>query len=69
MPFQAGDWVRTKSGYKGKILLISRMSAFIDIQGHDEMRAQPHLMSELTKVDPPKSGKGSATENNAAPAH
>ena len=58
--------MQTKSGYKGKVLRISRLSAFIDIQGHDEMRAQPFLMSELTKVDPPKPDKGGTTENESA---
>jgi len=51
--FKAGDWVRTKSGYSGKILLASRQAAFIDIEGHDELRASPHLLRELTRVDPP----------------
>jgi preprotein translocase subunit YajC len=46
-----GDWVRTASGHIGKILLIARLSAFIEIKGHDELRTQPFLVSELTKVD------------------
>jgi hypothetical protein len=50
---QVGDWVQTKSGHEGKILLISRLSAFIEIEGHDEMRTRPYLLSELSKVDPP----------------
>ena len=50
---QVGDWVRTTSGHEGKILLISRLSAFIEIEGHDEMRTRPFLLSELTKVEPP----------------
>ena len=50
---QIGDWVRTSSGHEGKILLISRVSAFVDIEGHDEMRTRPFLLSELTKVDQP----------------
>jgi hypothetical protein len=67
MPLQAGDWVRTKSGFGGKILLVSRLSAFIDIEGHDEIRARPHLLSELTKIDPPKSAEGGTTENKSEP--
>jgi hypothetical protein len=50
---QAGDWVQTKEGYEGKLLLVSRLSAFVDIEGHDEMRTSPFLLSELAKIDPP----------------
>ena len=55
MPYKAGDWVQTKEGHSGKILLVARLTAFIDIEGHDEMRARPYLLSELTRIDPPKS--------------
>jgi hypothetical protein len=48
-----GDWVRTKDGHSGKILLVARMSAFIDIRGHDQLLAKPYLLSELTKIEPP----------------
>jgi hypothetical protein len=50
---QVGDWVQTNAGHEGTILLISRLSAFVDIEGHDEMRTRPYLLSELTKVEPP----------------
>jgi hypothetical protein len=53
MPLHAGDWVQTRDGYSGKVLLVSRLSAFVDIEGHDELRAKPYLLSELTKLDPP----------------
>ena len=43
-------WIRTKDGYTGKILLVARMSAFIDIRGNDELRAKPYLLSELDAV-------------------
>jgi hypothetical protein len=49
---KAGDWVRTKDGHEGKILLVARLTAFIEVEGHDEMRTRPFLLSELTKVDP-----------------
>lgn len=49
---KVGDWVRTKEGHEGKILLIARLSAFIEIKGQDDMRTTPHLLSELTKVEP-----------------
>ena len=48
---QVGDWVQTKAGHEGTILLISRLSAFVEIEGHDEMRTQPYLLSELNKVE------------------
>lgn len=57
MELKVGDWVRTKDGHGGKILLIGRLSAFIDIQGHDEMRTLPYLLSELTKIEPPNEPK------------
>ncbi len=50
---QRGDWVRTKDGHEGKILLVSRLTAFVEIEGHDELRTVPFLLSELTKIDPP----------------
>jgi len=50
---KVGDWVRTKEGDEGRILLIARLSAFIDIQGHEENRTRPYLLSDLIKVDPP----------------
>jgi hypothetical protein len=50
---QVGNWVQTKAGHEGTILLISRLSAFVDIEGHDEMRTRPYLLSELSKVDAP----------------
>ena len=57
MPLHVGDWVQTREGYSGKILLVSRQSVFVDIEGHDEMRANPYLLSELTRIDPPSTGK------------
>ena len=48
---QVGDWVQTKSGHEGTILLISRLLAFVEIEGHEEMRTQPYLISELSKVE------------------
>ena len=37
---KVGDWVRTTSSHLGKILLISRLSAFIDIDGNDELQGR-----------------------------
>jgi hypothetical protein len=48
---QVGDWVQTNASHEGTILLISRLSAFVEIEGRDEMRTQPYLLSELIKVE------------------
>jgi len=29
---QVGDWVKTKAGHEGTILLISRLSAFVEVK-------------------------------------
>ncbi len=55
MDLQPGDWVTTDTGLKGKVLHISRMSAFVEVDvefqgGHQIL---PFLVSELTKIDPP----------------
>ena len=59
---KVGDWVRTASGREGKIVLISRMSAFLELQDRPENRAVSFLLSELTKMEPPP-------ENNPPSAH
>jgi hypothetical protein len=51
---QVGDWVRTPSGHEGKIVLISRLSAFIDYGHKPESGPASCLLSELTKIEPPK---------------
>jgi hypothetical protein len=55
MDLQPGDWVSTDTGLKGKIVHISRMSAFVEVDvtfqgGHQIL---PFLISELTKIDAP----------------
>jgi len=51
-----GDWVRAASGQIGKIVLISRLSAFVDVGNGDKTHTMTFLLSELTKIDPPPSG-------------
>jgi hypothetical protein len=41
--FQVGDWVRTKDGHDGKVVFATHLTAFVEIDGHNEMRARPFL--------------------------
>lgn len=50
---QSGVWVRTDSGGIGRIILISRLSAFVDIQQDKSSYTATYLVSELTKIDEP----------------
>jgi hypothetical protein len=55
MDLQPGDWIQTDTGLKGRIVHLSRMSAFVEVdvefQGGNQIL--PFLISELTKIDPP----------------
>ena len=50
---KTGDWVRTPSGQTGKIVLVSRLSAFVEVPHGETTRTMTFLLSELTKVEPP----------------
>jgi hypothetical protein len=50
---KTGDWVRTPSGQTGKVVLISRLSAFVEVRQAETTHTVTFLLSELTKVDPP----------------
>jgi preprotein translocase subunit YajC len=50
---KTGDWVRAQSGQVGKIVLISRLSAFVDVSLGEGTRTMTFLLSELTRVEPP----------------
>jgi hypothetical protein len=50
---KAGDWVRAQSGQTGRIVLISRLSAFVEVRQGETTRTVTFLLSELTKIDPP----------------
>ncbi len=45
--------MRTQSGQIGKIVLISRLSAFVEVREGETTRTVTFLLSELTRVDPP----------------
>jgi preprotein translocase subunit YajC len=53
---KTGDWVRARSGQTGKIVLISRLSAFVEVKDSETTRTMTFLLSELTRVDPPPAG-------------
>jgi preprotein translocase subunit YajC len=50
---KTGDWVRAQSGQVGKIILISRLSAFVEVLEGESKRTVTFLLSELSRVDPP----------------
>ena len=61
MELQNGDWVRTEKGEIGKVVHISRLTAFIEIpaKGTDSTLVS-YLLSQLTTIDPPTK----ATDSN-----
>lgn len=65
MELKVGDRVRTASGREGKITLLNRMSAFVELDDNPPGHTPSYLLSELTKIDPPKLGDGSDTENKS----
>ena len=50
---QPSDWVRTDSGAVGQIVLVDRLTAFVDIQQDDSSYIATFLVSKLTKFDEP----------------
>ena len=54
---KVGDWVRTKEGHEGKIVLLHRLSAFIEVPRDNRTTTPSYLLSELTKIEPPKDAK------------
>jgi hypothetical protein len=65
----SGDWVRIGSGEVGKIVTISKVSAFVDIQGRPAPEnVKMFLLSELTRIDPP-AGHDTTTSPPAPHSH
>jgi hypothetical protein len=54
MTLEKGDWVQTDTGEVGKIFLVNRVSAFVEIsaKGKDSTLVS-FLLSRLTKIAPP----------------
>ena len=63
MEFEIGDWVQTDSGQKGKILLISRLSAFVEIGEGTNCQTICCLISQLTRLDTPEQIDGISEVN------
>jgi hypothetical protein len=53
MDIREGDWVRTSTGKEGRIVLISRLSAFIDYRNKVDSGPASCLLSDLTKIETP----------------
>jgi hypothetical protein len=51
--FKTGDWVQTNSNLVGKIERIVVLTAYVSISQPAGDMVVPHLLSELTKIDPP----------------
>jgi hypothetical protein len=60
MDLQVGDYVRTETGLRGRILHISKQSAFVEVevQLQGGVEILPFLLSELIKADPSVGGRG-----------
>ncbi len=58
MTLKKGDWVRTDTGEEGKIVLVNRVSAFVEIpgEGKDALLVS-YLISRLTKIVPSERNK------------
>lgn len=53
MQFQDGDWVETDSGLRGRIIHVSRLSAFVELEQAGGNTVVPFLLSEIKRIDPP----------------
>ena len=61
MELQNGNWVRTEKGEIGKVVHISRLTAFIEIPAKgSNSTLVSYLLSQLTAIDPPTT----ATDSN-----
>ena len=55
MELQKGDWVQTEKGEVGRIILISRLSAFVEMTAEGKSTVDSYLASQLAKIAPPSS--------------
>jgi hypothetical protein len=51
---QSGVWVRTDSGAVGQIILVSGLSAFVDVRQDKSSYTATFLLSKLTPIDEPQ---------------
>jgi hypothetical protein len=59
MELHPGDWVKTDSDLKGRVIHVSRLSAFVEVHLEGGVETLPFLISELTKIDPPEAPQSS----------
>ena len=61
MTLKKGDWVRTDTGEEGKVVLVNRVSAFVEMpaEGKDAPLVS-YLISRLTKIAPPQTNKNNS---------
>jgi hypothetical protein len=53
MQLRAGDWVKTESGEVGKVVHITRLTVFVQIEAESEdATLKAYLMSQLVRVHP-----------------
>jgi preprotein translocase subunit YajC len=76
MQIKDGDLVRTDSGLSGRVIHVSRLTAFVELDLEGGKEVVPILLSELSRVDPPQSPTGPTVrdhvtqdENNPPSAH
>jgi hypothetical protein len=61
MTLKKGDWVRTDTGEEGKIVLVNRVSAFVEIPAEEkDAPLVSYLISRLTKIAPPQTQKNNS---------
>ena len=60
MELQKDDWVRTETGLVGKVVLVSRLTVFVEIDaGEDGSYMGTFLLSQVTQINPPTKSKDS----------
>jgi hypothetical protein len=64
MELKPGDWVKTDSDLKGRVVHVSRLSAFVEVHLEGGIEILPFLLSELTKIDPPDSPQSTKAPNH-----
>ena len=53
MELRSGDWVKTDTNLEGRVIHVSRLSAFVESHLQGGVEILPFLVSELTKIGPP----------------
>jgi hypothetical protein len=65
MEFNAGDRVQTDSGMSGRVIHVSRLTAFVELDLEGGKEVVPILLSELRRVDPPQTPSGPSAKPRA----